>query len=222
MSIPSPSDLLITEQLLTRPPRILDLQAEIDAFRELSEALALEPGRGVQRFVEIAADLCKAGSAGFSELEINGPEPLFRSMALAGQLAPYIGGSVLRNASPCGLCLDRGATILLDRPMRFFEGPAAHTITEVLIVPVYDTGRVPLGTIWIVSHDERRFDATDARILEGMALQLFLAIKAGAGWSRRNSGRARSRTESATACIWSGACSRCMRNPCGHPKPPKA
>jgi two-component sensor histidine kinase len=62
---------------------------------------------------------------------------------------------------------------------RFFDFPvqAANTITEALIVPVYDTGRVPLGTCWIASHDGRQFDATDARILQGMAIQLLLAIK---------------------------------------------
>ncbi|MEA2783510.1 MAG: hypothetical protein QOK29_5054, partial [Rhodospirillaceae bacterium] len=61
--IPVPSDLLITDQLAVRPARTPDLQAEIDAFRELSTVLALEPGRGIQRFVEIALELCRAGSA---------------------------------------------------------------------------------------------------------------------------------------------------------------
>jgi two-component sensor histidine kinase len=178
--VPNPSNLLITDQLLTRPAHRPDLQAEIDAFRELSMVLAFEPGRGIQRFVEIALELCKAGSAGFSELHLDGTEPLFRWAALAGKFAPHIGGTMLRDASPCGLCLDHGTTILMCRPARFFEfsAPVANTITEALIVPVYDMGRVPLGTIWVMSHDERQFDATDARILEGLAIQLFLAIKA--------------------------------------------
>jgi two-component sensor histidine kinase len=79
-----------------------------------------------------------------------------------------------------GWCLDQGTTILLAHPARVFKalGPSANTITEAVIVPVYDTGRVALGTIWIVSHDERRFDANDTRILEGIGIQLFLAIKA--------------------------------------------
>jgi len=49
---------------------------------------------------------------------------------------------------------------------------------EGLIVPLYDTGRQPLGTLWIVSHEEgRSFDATDARVMEQLAVQLVLALK---------------------------------------------
>jgi two-component sensor histidine kinase len=66
------------------------------------------------------------------------------------------------------------------RPARVFDyfNQAHIAIVEGLVVPLYDTGRVPLGTIWIVSHDEdRRFDGNDVRVLEQLAIQLVLALK---------------------------------------------
>jgi two-component sensor histidine kinase len=104
----------------------------------------------------------------------------FRWTALAGEFASYVGGTTPRHHSPCGLCLDEGATILVARPARAFEyfNTAHVPIIEGLIVPLYDTGRQPLGTLWIVSHEEGRgFDATDARVMEQLAVQLVLALK---------------------------------------------
>ena len=65
-------------------------------------------------------------------------EPVFRWDALAGAFAPYVGGTTPRRFSPCGLCLDRDATILVSRParvFRYFEA-AEPEIVEGLIVPV--------------------------------------------------------------------------------------
>jgi two-component sensor histidine kinase len=107
----------------------------------------------------------------------------FRWTALAGEFSSYVGGTTPRRNSPCGLCLDEGATILVHRPASVFEyfNDAHVPIIEGLIVPLYDTGRNPLGTLWIVSHDEtRRFDAADARVMEQLAIQLVLAVK----WQR--------------------------------------
>lgn len=55
---------------------------------------------------------------------------------------------------------------------------AEPAIQEGLIVPLYDTGKEPIGTLWIVSHSEaHHFDPTDLRVLEQLAVQLVLAIK---------------------------------------------
>ena len=77
------------------------------------------------------------------------------------------------------LCLDQAQTILVSRPARVFDyfNQASAPIVEGLIVPLYDTGHRPLGTIWIVSHDERRFEANDVRIMEQLSVQLVLALK---------------------------------------------
>jgi two-component sensor histidine kinase len=55
---------------------------------------------------------------------------------------------------------------------------AEPQIVEGLVVPLYDTGKRPLGTLWVTSHiGPGRFDPTDVRVLEQLAVQLVLAIK---------------------------------------------
>ncbi len=89
-------------------------------------------------------------------------------------------GTTPRGFSPCGLCLDKGATILVARParvFRYFEA-AEPEIVEGLIVPVRDIDGSPLGTLWVIHHDERgQFDGEDARVMEDLAVQLTLALQ---------------------------------------------
>jgi two-component sensor histidine kinase len=177
----APEDVLATEAMLARPRKAPDLAAEVAAFRELSALIAADPARAVQRFLELALALCGAGSSGLSVLaEDERGEPVFRWDALAGAFAPYAGGTTPRRFSPCGLCLDRDAAILVSRParvFRYFEA-AEPEIVEGLIVPVRGAdGAPPLGTLWVVHHDEHGgFDGEDARVMEELAVQMTLAL----------------------------------------------
>jgi two-component sensor histidine kinase len=176
-----PRGVLATAELFRRPRRAANLAAEAAASHELSALMVSDPRAAIQRFLDLALDLCQAGSSGLSLLDQNeNGETIFRWDALAGSFAPYIGGSTLRHFSPCGLCLDEAHTILVSRPGRVFDyfRAASHPITEGLVVPLYDTGKVALGTIWIVHHDAaRHFDAEDARVMEQLAVQMVLAVK---------------------------------------------
>ena len=175
-----PEDVLATEAMLARPRKAPDLAAEVAAFREVSALTAADPARAVQRFLELALVLCGAGSSGLSVLaEDDKGEPVFRWDALAGAFAPYAGGTTPRHFSPCGLCLDRDETILVSRPARVFRyfAAAEPEIAEGLIVPVRSADGAPLGTLWVVHHDEHgRFDGEDARVMEELAVQMTLAL----------------------------------------------
>src|SRR5690349_20478537 len=115
-------ELLITEALYERPARPRDLAREMDVINDLARRMVRQPEALQHRFVELALDLCQAGSAGISLLEQGeGGETRFRWTALAGQFAPYVGGTTPRQFSPCGLCLDRDSAILVCRPARLFE-----------------------------------------------------------------------------------------------------
>jgi two-component sensor histidine kinase len=176
-----PDDLLVTDRLFRRPARSASLERELSAFHELSLLMASSPSEAIQRFLDIALELCpSAGSAGLSELAEEEGQQLFRWTAMSGAFAHLVGGSTPRNFSPCGLCLDNHHTILVDHPARVFTyfKKADPQIVEGLIVPLYDTGKRAIGTLWVVSHDEQlRFDPTDARVMEQLAVQLVLAIK---------------------------------------------
>jgi PAS domain S-box-containing protein len=176
-----PADVLITAELFSRPRKAPNLAAEVKAFCELSALLLGEPQRAVKRFLELAISLCDAGSAGLSLLDADPEgEPVFRWDALAGPLEIHLNGTTPRNFSPCGMCLDAGHTILVSRPFRVFDyfKIAVKPLMEGLVVPLYDTGGIPLGTVWIVHHDvTKRFDAEDARVMEQLAIQMVLALK---------------------------------------------
>lgn len=177
-----PEQMLITPELYRRPLRAASLEAELNAFRELSELMTIDPNAAISRFLDLALELCPiAGSAGLSELRRNEQgEEEFVWTAMSGAYAPFVGGTTPRHFSPCGLCLDAHHTILIDRPARLFSyfDAANPPIVEGLVVPIYDTGKRPLGTIWVVSHRQGdAFDATDARIMEQLAVQLVLGIK---------------------------------------------
>lgn len=176
-----PRLLLATEALYRRPCAPVDLAAEASAMRSLTGLVADNPPDGIARFLDIARDLCNAGSAGLSVLT-DGPDGrrVFFWDALSGAYADYVGGTTPADFSPCGLCLEVGRTILLDRPSRVFTylDAAEPPIVEGMIVPLYDANKVPLGTLWIVSHDEtRRFDGETARRMEQFAGLMVLAIR---------------------------------------------
>ena len=176
-----PASTLITPTLYERATGSPDLEAELRAYHELSSLMAVDPIKAIQRFLDLAVELCpSAGSAGLSELVSKDDGELFEWTAMSGDFAGYVGGTTPRDFSPCGLCLDRHHTILVERPGRIFTyfNDAEPEIIEGLIVPLYDTGKVPIGTLWVVSHEEgARFDPNDARVMEQLAVQLVLAIK---------------------------------------------
>jgi two-component sensor histidine kinase len=177
-----PEDLLITPHLYRREARPPALDAELSAYRELAATMTADPVVAIARFLDLAVELCPAaGSAGLSELT-QSPEgkPIFEWTAMSGAFAPYVGGTTPRQFSPCGLCLDHHHTVLVERPGRVFTyfNDAEPEIVEGLIVPLYDTGKRPIGTLWVVSHEKgAQFDGTDARVMEQLAGQLVLAIK---------------------------------------------
>ncbi|MBD2468886.1 PAS domain S-box protein [Nostoc sp. FACHB-145] len=165
-------EILITAALAERVPRTPNLQAEIQSLHLLARQLAQQPQAMLQALVTTAVELCLAGSAGVSLLEVTADgEEIFRWSALAGALAGGEGQTTPRNFSPCGICLDQQAPLLYSYPERYFTylQAAKPSVVEGLVIPLINAER-PLGTIWIVSHDEtRQFDAEDVRIMTSLA-----------------------------------------------------
>ena len=176
-----PRSMLITDELDRRPPRAVDLSAEVEAMHRLTGIVAANPQDTINRFLDITMTICDAGSAGLSLLA-DGPDGsrVFQWDAIRGEFADYTGGSTPADFSPCGLCLEAGRTILIERPERIFTyfASASPAIVEGLIVPLYDAGHRAIGTLWIICHDEDcRFDGETARQMEQLAPLLVLAIR---------------------------------------------
>jgi GAF domain-containing protein len=159
---------LITDQLRARTPHAVSDEALNAAILRLTHLMSVAPGEVLQHLAEVALRLCEAHTVGISVLESEDGQDIFRWRAMAGRLAAALGGAMKRNDSPCGIVLDRKDSLLFAYPeFHFpFPGPVDPPIVEVLLTPFFDHGE-PVGTIWIVAHDnERKFDTEDLRIIK--------------------------------------------------------
>jgi two-component sensor histidine kinase len=175
-----PAGFLTLKDHLRGPQRAVDTTAERAAFEELATLVLASPSHALRRFPEAARRLCFAGTAGMSLLRSDGTgNETIHWTAIDGALTAHEGAQTPREFSPCGLCLDRGATLLVSQPARVFRylQYAQPLIVEHLIAPLSDVDGRALGTLWIVHHDtQARFSSSDARILEQLGAQLVLAL----------------------------------------------
>ena len=165
-------DILITEELSRRVPRTTDLKEENDALHTLARQLVEQPQILLKKLVKITTKLCRAESAGVSLLEVTpSGENICRWFALAGMLEAYEQTATLYTRSYCGICLERQTPLLYSYPERYFTylQEFKPTIVEILVVPLLIANQ-PLGTIWIISHDQHRhFDGEDLRLMKSLA-----------------------------------------------------
>jgi len=167
------ADVDIRSELASRPHRLPGYEAEALALGDLATRLAEQPREMLQGLVEVALELCDAGTAGISLLEGD----VFRWEALAGVFASKRGGTMPRDASPCGVCVDQNATQLMSLPDRRFPALLNEPrFVEALLVPFTAHGQA-IGTVWVAAHtDARHFDREDERLIR------VLARFASAGW----------------------------------------
>ena len=175
------SDVLITEQLHRRVPHNVDYKREKLAIQELAQQMVDHPEGVMPGLVRLAMEACEAQSAGISLYEPDPPSPgIFRWHHLAGHFANLSGGTVPRDFSPSGIVLDRRAPILMARPERVYPylARAGVPLCECLLLPLYITGTVPAGTLWVVMHDsQHHFDSGDARVMTELAAFAGLALR---------------------------------------------
>lgn len=164
------NDVVINSELARRPARPPDHALENSALMALAGTMAAAPEKILQQLVETALRLCRADTAGISLLEKHDGAEVFRWEALAGFYADRLNGTMPRAASPCGTTIDRNATQLMYMAERVFPALTAQPpFVEALLVPFHAEGK-PIGTVWVVAHDEsRKFDAEDARLLNVLA-----------------------------------------------------
>jgi CRP-like cAMP-binding protein len=174
------SGFIVTQEVMSRPHRMPDLRSEAVAFLELAGLTVDDPSAALTYAMDLAMKLTGAGTAGLSILhrDAEGVEWL-RHRVIAGARKGEIGGSVAREVSSCGICLDEGQTVLVRRP----GGPETSSSpaipeTEKLMVPLYEAAAQPLGTLWVSHHDNvKSFDAEDVRFVEHLAQHVVLNLK---------------------------------------------
>src|SRR3984885_7322750 len=150
---PSVAAVFITDELARRKPRKTDYLREKLALQDLAARMADQPEEILPRFVDLGMEMTGGVSAGLSLYEENPAPGVFRWQYLRGALAPFNGATTPRDFSPCGITLDHNAPVLSLHPERVYNwiADAKIVVPEVLLVPLYLGGKVPLGTLWIVS-----------------------------------------------------------------------
>jgi hypothetical protein len=168
-------DVIVTSELTQRSSRRPDYRAELRAIKMLVSTMSETAHEFWQRLAETALQLCRADTAGVSLLATESGEEVFRVEAVAGLLSASIPRTIPRDATPCGVAIDRSGTQLVRLPERFFSSlKFERPIAEALIIP-FDVHGKPAGTVWVVAHDDScRFDREDERI--GRTLASFAAL----------------------------------------------
>jgi signal transduction histidine kinase len=170
--VPGAIERILCDPVTERAGRSSPRSDEGEVLAALADALAGQPGTIAQRLVEAAMRLTEADSAGLSVVEASAePEPVFRWVATAGALAPYVNGTMPRHASPCGEVLDRDAALVMREPARCYPSLAelGEPVHEVLLVPFHEEG-APVGTVWAVHHSgAKHFDVEDRRVLGSLS-----------------------------------------------------
>lgn len=173
------ADVFITDELDRRIPKKTDYLQEKLALQDLAARMADQPEEVLPRFVDLALEMTGGVSAGLSLYEEQPAPGVFRWQYLRGALAPFNGATTPRDFSPCGITLDRNVPVLSLHPERVYDwiADANIVVPEVLLVPLYLGGSVPLGTLWIVSDREEHFDSGHARALTELAAFVGIALR---------------------------------------------
>ena len=149
-------------------------------MRRLADTMATDPSATFQACVELGLEFCDADTCGISLRERTAAgEDIFRWIALAGMLKEHLHGTTPRYFSPCGICVDSNAPLLMKRPELVYTyldvGPPYH---DVLLIPITEKGSRLEGTIWIVAHNPaRKFDGEDARVMQRLAVFTATALQ---------------------------------------------
>lgn len=158
-----------------------NVRLEAAAWRQLAGVLTADPSAALSCALDIALALCHAGTVGLSLFKTDAANgTTVRWELVRGALARYEGLDTAVSSSPCGLCLDADATILVSRPVRAFAWleDTRPSILEELIAPLRDSRGGVEGTLWIAHHDRRsHFSADDVRIMEQLAQQIVLTLR---------------------------------------------
>ena len=172
------NDVVGNAELVQRPSRPPDYEAESNALIALAQTMGDAPEMILQNLAETALQLCQADTAGIGLLkERNGVEVLNWEV-LVGRFDDRPNEPITAGANRCQLLPDNIT--------------ANREAAETLLIP-FDVDHKPIGIICVVAHDaNRNFDREDERIVRRLAQ---FASAAWQLWKARAAADAAVRTE---------------------------
>ncbi|WP_263378844.1 GAF domain-containing protein [Granulicella paludicola] len=148
-----------------------DIATQMEGLQRLSQALLNHPDTVLQELVNVAVTLCGADSAGISiQIEDGTDREFYRWVATAGEYSGFLGATLPRYPSACGMCLERGKAQHFTVDKRFFDilNVEAPLVTDGILLPWDAEGT--RGTIFVMAHGRKEaFDESDVRLMEMLA-----------------------------------------------------
>jgi DNA-binding CsgD family transcriptional regulator len=176
---PSLMRVLVTHKLHARRPHPFRHAEQRQALETLGATLGKGRDFTLRALSDLTLKVCQAGTAGVSILGSDGKGgEQFRWDALSGIYRDHVGGTTPRDFSPCGTTLDCGSPQLFAYPGRCFHyfNAVQPPIVEGLVIPIV-YGRVALGTLWIVSHDDTcNFTLSESEVMQSMVALVAAAL----------------------------------------------
>ena len=171
-------DVFITDELQRRGPRKADPLQQKQALQDLARQMSEHSADILPHLVDRAMTITRAAAAGISLYEEHPQPGVFRWHHLRGSLKAFDGATTPRHFSPCGVCLDRAEPTLTEHPERVYTwiADAGIVAPEVLLVPLYLGGPLPLGTLWVLAERVGHFDRGHARVLTELATFAGMAV----------------------------------------------
>ena len=172
------AEAIITPQLWMREVHAPNIVAEAAAMRCLADTMEADPSKIFQICVDLVLELCHADTCGISLRErTDGGEDIFRWVALAGKLKHHLHKTTPRFSSPCGICVDSNAPLLMQRPELIYPYlDIGRPFYDVLQIPLTENGSQLEGTIWVAAHTPmRKFDGSDVRTMQRIAIFIVMA-----------------------------------------------
>jgi signal transduction histidine kinase len=164
-------EVLVTSRLRSRRRRP-NLEDENAALRKLAQVMAETPERLVDTLLNIALELCEAGSAGLTVMEtLSSGDEVFRWTNMVGAMSPYVGRVSPKEETASYITVERNSPQLFLYPARYFAyaKKIEPAVVEALVLPVRMNSEKPC-VIWIVTHVPNvHFDAEDVRIMTALA-----------------------------------------------------
>lgn len=163
-------EVIVSDGFPGSTSRPVDLAEHHRVLGNLNAVVDETPQKVLQTFVENLLVLCDAQSAGVSVEDLKAEPAVFRWHAVAGKLAPFLGGTMPRYFCPCGTTIARNRPTLMRGLIRHYPYAAGLNIAleEVLLVP-FDVGGRTIGTVWIVAHsNDRHFGADEVKSITSL------------------------------------------------------
>ena len=169
------SELVITDQLASRPAQRLSPETEVSALRAFASKMADTPEELLSAYVKLAMEVTDAAAAGLALVDEHDPELLVWRY-LHGSMTAFENRISRRVESKSPVAMRAGEPMLLTQPKAFsWTARAGLSFPEAVAVRVDAAGEF-VGILWVGAASMQHFDSGDAHVLAELSTLVGVAL----------------------------------------------